>query len=49
MQVFSLVTVIFAHPGQYFIYVASQAKLSIDAGHAAALIDIVEGYSGHRP
>ena len=49
MQVFSPVTTIFAPPGQYFIYVASQAKLSIEAGQAAALIDIVEGYSGLRP
>ena len=48
MQIFSPVMVIFAPLGQYLIYVASHAKLSIEAGQAA-LTDIVEGYSGLRP
>ena len=46
---FLTVAVIFAPSGQYFIYIASQAKLSIEAGQTAALIDIVEGCSGLRP
>ena len=49
MLVLSPTAVIFAPSGQYFIYVASQVKLSIEAGQTAALIDIVEGCSGLRP